>query len=134
MTHTTKGSAVPSRQLDGEDFDAGRVDEARAASFPPFRPTSGELIRRCANRWGDAAFVVLGDERMTYAEAAVARERLRVELAACKVPRHVAVYSSQADLPQLDSGKVDRRRLAQILGERFGRGEERLEPQQRRDP
>ncbi len=53
-------------------------------------------------------------------DAEVARERLRTELAAYKVPRHVAVFASQADLPQLDSGKVDRRRLAQILGERFG--------------
>jgi acyl-CoA synthetase (AMP-forming)/AMP-acid ligase II len=52
--------------------------------------------------------------------ADVVRERLRTELAAYKVPRHVAVLASQADLPQLDSGKVDRRRLAQILGERFG--------------
>jgi acyl-CoA synthetase (AMP-forming)/AMP-acid ligase II len=41
----------------------------RAASFPPFTPTSGELVRRCAERWGDAPFLVLGDERMTYAEA-----------------------------------------------------------------
>ena len=49
-----------------------------------------------------------------------ARARLRTELAAYKVPRHVAVFASQADLPQLDSGKVDRRRLAQILAERFG--------------
>ncbi len=55
------------------------------------------------------------------------RERLRTELAAYKVPRHVAVFASQADLPQLDSGKVDRRRLAQILTERFG-------PQQRSSP
>jgi acyl-CoA synthetase (AMP-forming)/AMP-acid ligase II len=53
-------------------------------------------------------------------EPEAARERLRTELAAYKVPRHVAVFASQADLPQLDSGKVDRRRLAQILGERFG--------------
>jgi long-chain acyl-CoA synthetase len=67
-------------------------------------------------------------------EAAVARERLRAELAAYKVPRHVAVFASQAELPQLDSGKVDRRGLAQILGERFRPGEERAEPQQRRDP
>jgi acyl-CoA synthetase (AMP-forming)/AMP-acid ligase II len=57
-------------------------------------------------------------------EPEAARERLRTELAAYKVPRHVAVFASQADLPQLDSGKVDRRQLAQILGERFG-------PQQR---
>ncbi|HET6954607.1 MAG TPA: class I adenylate-forming enzyme family protein [Acidimicrobiales bacterium] len=57
-------------------------------------------------------------------EAAVARERLRTELAAYKVPRHVAVFPSQADLPLLDSGKVDRRRLARILAERFGAADE----------
>jgi acyl-CoA synthetase (AMP-forming)/AMP-acid ligase II len=68
-------------------------------------------------------------------EAEVARERLRTELAAYKVPRHVAVFASQADLPQLDSGKVDRRRLAQIIGERFGPAsvEERGAPVQRSD-
>jgi acyl-CoA synthetase (AMP-forming)/AMP-acid ligase II len=51
---------------------------------------------------------------------AEARDRLRAELAAYEVPRHVAVFASQADLPQLDSGKVDRRRLAAMLDERFG--------------
>jgi acyl-CoA synthetase (AMP-forming)/AMP-acid ligase II len=56
--------------------------------------------------------------------AATARERLRTELAAYKVPRHVAVFASQADLPLLDSGKVDRRRLARLLGDRFGPGRE----------
>jgi acyl-CoA synthetase (AMP-forming)/AMP-acid ligase II len=68
-------------------------------------------------------------------EAEVARERLRTELAAYKVPRHVAVFASQADLPQLDSGKVDRRRLAQILGDRFGPAsiDERGAPVQRSD-
>jgi len=59
-------------------------------------------------------------------DAEVARERLRTELAAYKVPRHVAVFASQADLPQLDSGKVDRRRLAQTLGERFGPAPSRI--------
>ncbi len=53
-------------------------------------------------------------------DATAARERLRADLAAYKVPRHIAVFAGQADLPQLDSGKVDRRRLAQILDERFG--------------
>jgi acyl-CoA synthetase (AMP-forming)/AMP-acid ligase II len=61
-------------------------------------------------------------------DAATARERLRTELAAYKVPRHVAVFAGQADLPLLDSGKVDRRRLAQILGDRFGPA-----PEQRSD-
>ena len=62
-------------------MSSGHVE--RATSFPPFRPTSGEL-------------------------------------AAYKVPRHVAVFARQADLPLLDSGKVDRRRLTQLLAERFG--------------
>jgi acyl-CoA synthetase (AMP-forming)/AMP-acid ligase II len=61
-------------------------------------------------------------------DATTARERLRTELAAYKVPRHVAVFAGQADLPLLDSGKVDRRRLAQILGDRFGPA-----PEQRSD-
>ncbi len=47
------------------------------------------------------------------------RERLRAELASYKVPRHIAVFASAAELPQLDSGKVDRRRLGRILAERF---------------
>jgi len=41
----------------------------RPTSFPAFIPTSGELIRSCASRWGDKAFAVLGDDRLTYAEA-----------------------------------------------------------------
>jgi acyl-CoA synthetase (AMP-forming)/AMP-acid ligase II len=53
------------------------------------------------------------------------RDRMRAELAAYKVPRHVAVFAGQADLPLLDSGKVDRRRLAQVLDERFGPGVDR---------
>jgi acyl-CoA synthetase (AMP-forming)/AMP-acid ligase II len=53
-------------------------------------------------------------------DADAVRERLRSELAAYKVPRHVAVFAGQADLPLLDSGKVDRRRLAHVLAERFG--------------
>ena len=52
-------------------------------------------------------------------EADDLRERLRSELASYKVPRHVAVFASAADLPQLDSGKVDRRGVGRILAERF---------------
>lgn len=47
-----------------------------APSFPPFPPTSGNLIRTCAERWGDKPFVVLGDERVTYAEAEAGSARL----------------------------------------------------------
>jgi len=66
-------------------------------------------------------------------DASTARDRLRAELAAYKVPRHVAVFAGQADLPLLDSGKVDRRRLAQILDQRF-RPTDEAAPRQRRDP
>ena len=48
-----------------------------------------------------------------------ARARVKDELASYKVPRHIAVFADQTDLPWLDSGKVDRRRLTAILEERF---------------
>ena len=38
-------------------------------SFPPFPPTSGELVAWCARQWGDADLVVLGDHRLTYSAA-----------------------------------------------------------------
>jgi acyl-CoA synthetase (AMP-forming)/AMP-acid ligase II len=41
----------------------------RAPSFPPFTPTSGELVRWCAGRFGDKPLAVLGDDRLSYAEA-----------------------------------------------------------------
>ena len=49
-----------------------------------------------------------------------ARARVKEELASYKVPRRIAVFGDQTELPWLDSGKVDRRRLAAILEERFG--------------
>ena len=51
-----------------------------------------------------------------------ARKRVKEELASYKVPRHIAVFADQTQLPWLDSGKVDRRRLTAILEERFGAG------------
>ena len=48
-----------------------------------------------------------------------ARARVRAELASYKVPRRVAVFADQTELPWLDSGKVDRRRLTDVLVERF---------------
>ena len=43
----------------------------RSPRFPAFPPTSGELIRWCAERFDDKTFAVLGDERLTYADAEV---------------------------------------------------------------
>jgi acyl-CoA synthetase (AMP-forming)/AMP-acid ligase II len=55
-------------------------------------------------------------------EEDVARSRVREELASYKVPRRIAVFGDQTELPWLDSGKVDRRRLAALLEERYGTG------------
>jgi acyl-CoA synthetase (AMP-forming)/AMP-acid ligase II len=62
-----------------------------------------------------AAVVLEPGARMSADEL---RERLRGELAAYKVPRHLLVTSLDA-LPFTDSGKIDKRRLAQLLAERI---------------
>ncbi len=45
--------------------------------------------------------------------------RLRSEMASYKVPRHVAVFAEQQDLPWLESGKIDLQALRLLLAERF---------------
>jgi acyl-CoA synthetase (AMP-forming)/AMP-acid ligase II len=52
------------------------------------------------------------------------RERLRKELSAYKLPRHV-VFAPKAELPFTDSGKIDKRRLAELLARRLHGGAER---------
>lgn len=49
---------------------------SRTTHFPSFTPTSPALVRECAQRWGDTTFIVLGDQRLTYAEAEVRSARL----------------------------------------------------------
>jgi acyl-CoA synthetase (AMP-forming)/AMP-acid ligase II len=48
------------------------------------------------------------------------RARVKSEIASYKVPRHIAVFGDQRDLPWLDSGKIDRRKVTALLDERFG--------------
>jgi acyl-CoA synthetase (AMP-forming)/AMP-acid ligase II len=50
------------------------------------------------------------------------RERLRADLSAYKVPRHVYFYARD-ELPFTDSGKMDKRRLASLLASRIGGGD-----------
>jgi acyl-CoA synthetase (AMP-forming)/AMP-acid ligase II len=57
------------------------------------------------------------------------RERVKNELASYKVPRHVALFEDQADLPWVGSGKVDRRAVHALLMRRFGESRESLEAQ-----
>jgi acyl-CoA synthetase (AMP-forming)/AMP-acid ligase II len=47
------------------------------------------------------------------------RAGLKARIASYLVPRHIAVYADQADLPWLDSGKIDRRALTGWLIEQF---------------
>lgn len=62
-----------------------------APSFPPFAPTSGTLVRECARRFGPHPFVVLGDERLTYAEAEERSSRLARGLLASGVGKGTRV-------------------------------------------
>ena len=55
-------------------------------------------------------------------DEAVVRAHVKEELASYKVPRRIAIFGDQKELPWLDSGKVDRRRLAALLDERYGTG------------
>ena len=48
------------------------------------------------------------------------KARLRAEMASYKVPRHVAVFAEQQDLPWLESGKIDLQALRRLLTDRFG--------------
>ena len=59
-----------------------------------------------------AAAIVLNDGAAL--DASTLRERLRQQLAAYKVPVNV-FFCSQEDIPFTDSGKVDKRRLAEYL-------------------
>src|SRR5262245_65670727 len=63
-----------------------------------------------------AAAVVLDSGRAL--EAGELRERLRKELAAYKVPRHV-LFAAKGELPFTDTGKIDKRRLTELLVERL---------------
>jgi acyl-CoA synthetase (AMP-forming)/AMP-acid ligase II len=67
-----------------------------------------------------AAVALVPGETLDEAEL---RVRAKAEMASYKVPRHIAVFSSQNELPWLDSGKIDRRKLTALLDERFAERE-----------
>jgi acyl-CoA synthetase (AMP-forming)/AMP-acid ligase II len=62
-----------------------------------------------------AALVLTSDAQLSAGEL---RERLRSELSAYKVPRHFFFYSD-GELPFTNSGKIDKRRLTEILAQRL---------------
>jgi acyl-coenzyme A synthetase/AMP-(fatty) acid ligase len=64
-----------------------------------------------------AAAVVLRPGR--HLEAGEVSARVKAELSSYKVPRHVATFADQDELPWLDSGKIDRRGVQTLLEARF---------------
>lgn len=74
-------------------------------------PVRGQIV---------AAAIVLDSGREL--DAGECRERLRRELSAYKVPRHLFFYA-KSELPFTDSGKIDKRRLETLLAERIAAGD-----------
>ena len=121
---------------DGHFYFTGRMGDLIKSSGMNITPATSSWCSRPCPR-SAMAFVtgVSHPDRGEDVAAAVAlrpgevldadevRKRVKEEIASYKVPRHVAVFASQTDLPWLDSGKVDRRALAAILEERFGQTE-----------
>ena len=81
------------------------VKEAYVAGVPD--PERGQTVE---------AAVVLQAGRDADPDAL--RARLKAELSAYKVPRHLFLYAS-GDLPFTDSGKIDKRALAELLAARL---------------
>ncbi len=117
---------------DGHFYYTGRLGELIKTSGMNVLPRDVEIVLEMH----DAvvlAFVcgVPVDDNMEDVVAAVAlrpgadatedalRAYVKSEMANYKVPKRIAVFASQTDLPWLDSGKVDRRALTAQLVERY---------------
>ena len=66
----------------------------RSTSFPDFTPTSGELVRSAAARWGDKALAILGDDRLSYADADARSAALARALLASGAGKGCLLYTS----------------------------------------
>jgi acyl-CoA synthetase (AMP-forming)/AMP-acid ligase II len=104
----TAGANVSPREVEVLIEAMPEVQSAFVVGLPD--PVRGQNV---------AAAVVLDSGRSLEAEEL--RDRLRKDLAAYKIPRHV-VFAAKAELPFTDSGKIDKRRLAELLAERIRRG------------
>jgi acyl-CoA synthetase (AMP-forming)/AMP-acid ligase II len=101
----TGGANVTPREVEAALEAQPEVSAAHVVGVP--HAERGEVV---------AAAVVLRDGASAGAEAL--RERLRGELAAYKLPRHVLLLSGD-ELPMTASGKLDRRRLRAELERRI---------------
>jgi acyl-CoA synthetase (AMP-forming)/AMP-acid ligase II len=101
----TGGANVTPREVEAELEALAEVKEAYVVGIPD--PARGQLV---------AAAVVL--RAGCHADAEALRARLKSALAAYKIPRHIGVHDHE-ELPFTDSGKIDRSRLALLLGHPF---------------
>lgn len=71
------------------------MTDERAFQEPDYRATAGEFIRHVAAEWGDRDLAVLGEHRLTFAEAERESARLAKALLASgvKAGRHVALLA-----------------------------------------
>lgn len=117
---------------DGHFFYRGRLGDVIKSSGMNVTPRDVEVELEALP--GVALAFVTGVEHPTRGQDVVAavalasgasasatelQGQLRAQIASYLVPRHIAVFVDQSELPWLDSGKVDRQRLAQILKDRF---------------
>lgn len=73
---------------------------SRTTHFPPYLPTSAALVRESARRWGDHPFVVLGDQRLTYAQADEQSARLGAALLASGIGKGTRVGLMAPNSPE----------------------------------
>jgi acyl-CoA synthetase (AMP-forming)/AMP-acid ligase II len=101
----TAGANVSPREVELSIEAYPEVQSAFVVGVPD--PVRGQNV---------AAAVVLDSGRALGVEEL--RERLRKELSAYKIPRQI-LFAPKAELPFTDSGKIDKRRLAELLAQRF---------------
>jgi acyl-CoA synthetase (AMP-forming)/AMP-acid ligase II len=102
----TGGANVTPSEVESALRAHAEVKEAFVVGVPD--PERGQNV---------AAAVVLVPGQAVPADELVAR--LRRELAAYKVPKHLYVFGATAELPFTDSGKIDKRRLERLLAARI---------------
>jgi acyl-CoA synthetase (AMP-forming)/AMP-acid ligase II len=99
----------------GANVTPSEVEQA-LAGYPEVKEAFVVGVPHAERGQDVAASVVLAPGAETSPE--VLRARLRSDLSAYKVPRHLFVDRME-DLPFTDSGKLDKRRLAKLLAERI---------------
>ena len=97
----TGGANVSPREVEQALIAQPEVEEAYVVGLPD--PDRGQLVA--------AALVARGQSSVDPDEL---RQRMKRELSAYKVPRHLVVMRRE-DLPMTSSGKVDKRRLADAM-------------------